>query len=438
MKDSKKLLLNTGIIFAGTIIGSFCSYLYNMLMGRMLGPEQYGQMTALLSMMLIVTIGGGAIGNVVTRYASDFYHRACFGALNKLFGKLTKYMFVLSACLLFIGIFFISFIGKFFSISNPVPIVIALVSMIFGYTVVVNRGILQGAQKFREVSISNVAEALLRLVAGYILVRIGFGIDGALIAIVFSGASIYLLTLYQARRVLSVSESKDKEDLVFSRKEIFNYSIPSFLNALFLAVIMNIDIIMINHFFPGPEAGLYSAVSTVGKIILFITAPISSVLFPMISERKTTGEKHYRLFFMGLAGTVVIGLLILGIYVMMPGKILLILYGRQYSEFFYLLPEVGLAFLFCSLVNLLANYYLAIKNYVFLWFFGLITLASLLVIYFYHPSILFIVRILITSFGLLFFLMMVYYLYTKKEQIIFFLKGEYGQDTETFNNNPGV
>lgn len=429
MQETKKLLSNTIVIFAGTVIGSFCSYVYNMLMGRMLGPEQYGQMTALLSMMLIVTIGGGAILTVVTRYASDFYHRVCFGALNKLFQKMTKYMVFLSLGLFIIGLLAVSFIGRFFSIDSSTTILIALATMFFGYTVVVNRGILQGAQKFGELSITNVAEPLLKLVAGYFLVRLGFGIDGALVAILVSGAAVYFLTFLQAKKVLSSVKSSDKEELVFSRKEIFNYSIPSFLSALFLAIIMSVDVIMVNHFFPGAQAGLYSAVSTVAKIILFITAPVSSVLFPMISERKTTGEKHYQLLFMGLSLTILVGLLILGVYTAAPAKILTLLYGRQYTEMFYLLPEIGLAFLFYSLVNLLANYYLAIKDYLFLWFFGFISIVSVLVIYLYHPSILFIVRALVTSFGLLFFLMMAYYLFTKKEQIILFFKGEYGQDT---------
>jgi O-antigen/teichoic acid export membrane protein len=69
VSTTKKLFKGSTIIFIGAIIGGLFSYLFNMLMGRMLGPVHYGELTALLSLSMIVTVAGGAITTVAMRYS---------------------------------------------------------------------------------------------------------------------------------------------------------------------------------------------------------------------------------------------------------------------------------------------------------------------------------------------------------------------------------
>jgi len=425
MTEIKKLLSNSLIVFAGTIIGSAFSYLFNMMMGRMLGPEHYGSMTALMSVITIVSVGGGAILTVVMKYSSDLYHEGYFDALKKLFSITTKYLLILSSVLFLILLILAKPITTFFAIDSTVPAIIAIFSVVFGYLIVINRGILQGLQKFMPLSITNALESLLKFIFGIALVKVGLSLNGALSAIVLATAIVYFVTYFLSRRELNVpSKDESARTFHFDKKEIFKYALPVFISTFFLVIAMNIDVIMVKHFFPAREAGLYSAVSTVGKIILFITAPIISVMFPMISERKIKGNKHFGVLFLSIVLTLLAGLAIVGIYVVMPSKVLSILYGSGFTDLYYLLPGVGFAFLCYSLVNLLSNYFLAIEDYVFLWIFGAVILLQLGVIWFWHPTIFATVMVVIVSFSLLFFLMMIYYLFTKKEQILSLLQGE--------------
>ena len=181
---------------------------------------------------------------------------------------------------------------------------------------------------------------------------------------------------------------------------------------------------MVKHYFSPADAGIYAAISTVGKIILYVTAPVVTVMFPMVSERTTKGDKHYSIFLFSLLFVLVGALLVLGLYVIAPAKVISLLYGQQYVNFFYLLPEIGVATLFYSLINLLVNYYLVIKKFIFIWFFILVLLGLVVTIVFWHPSILVVVRIFILAFSLLFAMMMGYYLFSKKEQIRSYLAGE--------------
>ena len=421
----RKLFSNSIIIFAGTIIGSFFSYLFNMLMGRYLGPTQYGEMTALMSFLMIISVAGNAILTITMRYSSQLYAENKFRALKRLLSFFTKYIYILSFAVILICLVLIKPIANYFSIENLIPILIAFSSLIFGLVVLANKGFLQGTQRFSAVSFIGAIEMALRLTLGIILVKVGFQVSGALAAVVLATAISYFITFWPINSLFKKAKiDKTETDFRFDKKEIVGYSWPTLITSVLLIVAMNIDIILVKHYFPAFDAGVYAAISTIAKIILYITAPVISVMFPMISEKTTKGGKHYLIFLLSLLMVAVGSFLILGVYIIAPAKIISILYGSSYISFFYLLPEIGMVFLLYSLINLVVNYYMVIKNFVFIWFFLIDLILMTVAIGIWHSSIIIVVRIMIASYSLLFASIMVYYLVSKKEQIKAYFSAE--------------
>jgi O-antigen/teichoic acid export membrane protein len=439
VSETRKLFSNSLIIFIGTIVGSAFSYLFNMLMGRMLGPEKYGAMSALLSLLMIVSVGGGAVTTLTSRYTSDLYHQQYYHALRRLFATMSRYILVLSLVLIVVGIVLAPAIAGFFSIESAVPVIIVLVSLLFGNLLAVNRGILQGMQSFAFLSASSVLEMLAKLLLGVGLVSAGYALNGAVGALVITGVIVYIATWYVVRRGIAHADGVERKDpFTFDKKEIIRYAVPTLISTFLIAITLNLDVIMVKHLFSATDAGLYAAVSTVAKIILYITAPIASVMFPMVAERQTKGDKHYKLLALSVKMTLLGGLVILGVYTVMPSKVLSLLYGAQYAGAYELLPLVGLSILFYSIVNLLALYYLSVKDYAFLWFFAFIAVVQVGWVYLWHPSLMIVVRIFISTFGLLCFLMIAYYIYSKREQVRLFLKGEYGDGSQAIDYHSGI
>lgn len=425
MNDTKKLFRSSFIIFVGTIVGSLFSYLFNMLMGRLLGPSLYGALTAILSLLAIIGVTGSAIITIAMRYSGELFHQHRTKALQRLFSFLTKNIFYAALILFFIGLILAKPIANFLAIDQIWPVIIALTSVIFSLLIAINRGFLQGTLNFKSVSVIAILEMALRLGLGVLLVVIGFKLFGAVIAIVLATAITYGVAFIPLKNILRKADGNKEEVFKFDRKEILAYSWPTLLTALTLAVALNLDIILVKHYFDPETAGLYAAVSTVAKIVLYITAPIVSVMFPMISQKTVKGDKHYRIFLMSLLLTMIGGLAILAVYVLAPSKILSILYGAKYTAFFQLLPEAGLFVLFYALSNLVINYYLVIKDFTFLIFYGLVLISQIILIILWHPSLLFIVQLLIASNGFLFIILISYYLWSKRKQVSQFLKGEY-------------
>ena len=316
-----------------------------------------------------------------------------------------------------IGVALSGVIAQFFHISNTVPVIITLSAIVVSFIYLVNRGVLQGTQKFIPLVSTGVVESVIKLAIGVLLVKLGFGLNGAVSALVLSLAAGYLVSIFFILPILNKKTKKKEEAFGFNRKEILSYSVPALLVAVILAALINLDIILVKHYFPAEDAGLYAAISTVAKIIFYMLAPIVSVMFPMISEQKTKGNKHYKIFLLSIFLTIMGGLIIMAVYTVAPGLVIKILYGNEYVLFFYLLPEVGLLMLFYTLVNLIANYYMAIKNFLFLWVGAVIMVSQVIVVALWHPDILTVVRVFVINQGLLFFIMLGYYLFTKKEQI---------------------
>jgi len=424
MTETRKLFSNSLIVIVGTLVASIFSYLFNMLMGRYLGPANYGEMTALMSLLMIISVAGGALLTVAMRYSSELFVGGKFLALKKLFAVLTRYVYFFSFVLIIILLALIKPIANYFSIDNLLPVAIAFSGLIFGMVTMVNKGLLQGVQKFSAVSLIGVLEMALRLGLGILLVKIGFAVSGALSAVILATAIGYAATFFPIRKIFKNShQDKVSKFHLFDKKEIGKYFGPAFLSSLLLIIALNLDVILVKHYFSPADAGMYSAVSAIGKIILYVTAPIISVMFPMISEKTVSGEKHYKLLFFSLMFVIVGALIVLAAYVIAPAKIIGLLYGSQYVSLFYLLPEIGLAILLYSLINLLTNYYLVVKDFRFLWFFLIAVAGLTLAISQFHSSLLLVVRLMILFFGLLFLSMMVYYLLSKRDQIKSTLRG---------------
>lgn len=425
MNDTKRLFSNTVIIFVGSTTASVFSYLFNMLMGRMLGPAQYGEMAAILSLLTIVAVGGGVIMTTTMFYSGEMYGLKNFAGIKKLARIFSKFVFMMSILFFLIGTILARPIANFFSIEHVVPVIIAFTSFIFGFAILVNKGILQGTQRFVAFSLIGILEMVLRVSLAVIFVKIGLALSGAIAAAVIATALAYLATYWPLSKLWHNIKAEDTTDFHFDRREVTAYTTPVLITTLLLAIILNLDVILVKHYFPTDQAGLYAAVSTVGKIILYLTAPIISVMFPMILEKKSRGQKHFKMLLFSLGLTVIGAVLILAVYSAVPDTVIKILYGSSFTKLSYLLPQLGIFILFYTLINLLANYYLAVKNFVFLVFMltGLILILTWTAID--HTSITRMIKVFTISDALIFAAMIGYYLYDKRRQLAQYLKGKY-------------
>jgi len=418
MNQTKKLLSSSLIVFVGTAFGSVFSYLFNMLMGRQLGPTLYGELTALMSFLAIISVAGGAILTIVMRYSGETYAMRHYAALKRLFLTFSKYVLAFALILFALSLAFIHPITEFLSIENILPVIVGLSSIILGFTILVNKGILQGTQKFTALTTLGIVEMGLRLALGLLFVRLGYQLTGAVGGIVLATAIAYVISFWPIKRLFKEKhQDQSHEEFTFDKKEILKYSLPATISTLMLAIALNSDVILVKHFFSGEQAGMYAAISTIAKIILYLTAPIISVMFPMISEHKAKGESHYKLFLSTLGLTFIGALLVLALYFIAPGFVIKTLYGSAYLPFSAYLPEVGAMVLFYTLINLICNYYLAVRKFTFIYYYAGVLILQIVAVFLFHNTLLEVIKIFIASQALLFVILFALYLYERRDRI---------------------
>ena len=426
MSDIRRLLSSSTIIFIGSILSGGFSYLFNLLSARLLGPEQFSQVTAILALFTVASVGSSAILIVAMRYLGELYYAERYRAMKQTYWSLMYQSLGLASLFFVIGSVFVIPLVKFFSIQAPLPVIVAFSSFFSTFAVVVSRGLLQGSQRFMAITLSTTTEMAVRVIALVILVRLGFGLVSALWAVVLGSCLSLVVTLRPVGKLMELSElDHSKEDFKLPQKELFAYFWQTFITSFFLNIFLSLDILLVKRYFVGDIAGRYAALAAVAKIIFFLTGPVVSVMFPMIAEKRTRGEKHYRTLGLSMAVTSVVALLVLGIYSLFPYWVIKLLYGQTYTTYANLLPGVGLFVVFYVLINLFVNYFIAIKDFAFLWLFVLAIAAQIFFASLHHATLSDIIQVLIFTLGGLFTLMVVRYIFLKRVQLQQVFAGTY-------------
>ena len=422
LKNSKKAISGGLWVMIGTTVASLFSYFFNIMVGRKLGPSAYADFTSLMSLLVILSVGSGTVLTITMAFTSRYYAEKNYHAIKDLFVYLLKFTGILVLILTGIGIIFVPQINQFLNISNSYATIITLFGIIFGIIIFINRGILQGMQQFKKIGWLNPLEMISRLLLGLALISLGANLIGALGAVVFSTLIIFVISLISIYRILhQKSRGIEKTKTIDFRKALNQYFWPTLISNTLLVIVINSDVIIVKHYFNADIAGAYAALSTIAKIIFYAASPIINVMFPMIAERTTKGEKHYRLLLFGFLATLFISLAINGIYAVFPGTIIEILFGSNYTAYFQLLPMVSIFIMLYTLANLLINYYMAIKNFKFLYVFAICFIFAGIAVYLNHSSLETIIKIYIASMSLLLTGLMGYYIFLKWQQIANYL-----------------
>lgn len=400
---NNRLVRGSFILFIGSLIVNISNYFFHFTMGRMLGPSDYGILASLLSVLYLVSVFSGTLSTVTAKFTSDFFSAGSFGKIHLLIKKLTQKFFWAGLAVFLIFLLAAKFIAQFLKIESASLIIIIGAFSLILFLISLNRGVIQGLQKFGHLAINLSIEALLKLVLAIIFVILGWRVFGPLTAVLSAGLFAYLISFTPLNFLFKKSfQPIDKKKLIL-------YSLPTLFIMLFLVSLYNADIILVKHFFSAREAGLYSALSILGKIVLFAPGAITQAMFPMAAYLRRRKKDPSKILKQTLILTSLIALVILISYFIFPKYLVMILFGGQYLEISSYLFFFGLIFFLFSLISIFISFFLAIHKLKFVYFLALIALAEVCLIIFFHQSILEIIYILFTVMAVLLAGLIIYY-----------------------------
>lgn len=400
-------------LFSGSAIMVFGSnsvnalnYLYHLIMGRLLGPANYGELAALLSIIGLIGIIPGAINLVVIKYISAAKTEE---RLVNLVSWLKKRLFKASLIFCVLIILVSPGISAFLHIEKISYLLLIAISFPFAISALLNRAILQGLLKFKEMILSVLMENTTKLVLSVFLVFIGFRVGGAMLALVMAA----IIGWYLTTRFLHYPIKKDV-DILPEIKSMSLYTVPVLLYTVATTSLYSSDLILVKHFFSSHDAGLYASLSTLGKIIFFGAGPIGSAMFPIVSQRQARGLGVKKIFLYSLVATLAVSVGILAVYLWFPDFAVNLLYGSAYLESAKLLIWFGIFMTLFTFSSLFINFNLSLGRVKVVILPLLAAIAQIIFIWTYHRSLFDIVLISISVTALLLVSLLIYSIYADK------------------------
>ena len=139
------------------------------------------------------------------------------------------------------------------------------------------------------------------------------------------------------------------------------------IGSLAIFIPTSADVVIVRHFFSPVDAGLYTAASILGRIVLFLPMAVSLVLFPKIVHHWALGNSTSGLLYRGLGLTALLSGAVSLVFILLPKFTLNVALGGDYDGAEDLVPlYAGAMFLF-SLAVVFLYYHLATGQTAYLY-----------------------------------------------------------------------
>lgn len=378
------------------------NYVYHFLVGRLLGPADYGILGAFFSIIYILFAPVNTIQTTLAKFTADFIVKNETGKVVHLHNRALKLMVYVSLAIFLIFFVFSPQIGKFLLIDNINYVRLFSTVFLIVFVTAVSRGFLQGLQKFKILSATLIIEGCIKLGLAISLIYLSFNLYGALTAISIALLVSFLFAFYSLKKILP------KETVQFDSKPIYTYALPVLITMTVITAMYTVDVILVKHFFEPITAGLYAAASLLGKIIFFASYSFSWVMFPKIAEAYSKSEPYMHIFRKSLVFVAILASVATLAYWLIPELIINMLFGEQYLSIVNLIAPFGLAMSLFSIAFVVANYYLSTNRIKFIYILFAFLIIEVAAIWFFHETLEQIVNILLVTMiclvGALFFI----------------------------------
>ncbi len=274
------VLTGSVVMLLGSVVVSAVNFGYNVIMARYLGPADFGQVSAIATMLMI----GSALAISFQLVCAKFVARNNTSwAKSVVYKSLLKRAWI-GGLIFAAALYFLRMpLAHLLKLPTGTLVILLAVAVAFSLPMGVKRGGLQGLCSFRKLSGNFILEASVKFLVAVGIIYMGFGVIGAVAAIAASVAAAYL---FMPVRFHGDSTSEDRSCIPAS----FHEGMQAIVFSVGQVIINNVDILLVKAFFDPKQAGLYAAVALVGRLLYFASWQIVSAMFP-ISAGEKPGEK---------------------------------------------------------------------------------------------------------------------------------------------------
>ncbi|MBV8642854.1 MAG: hypothetical protein JO225_02945 [Candidatus Eremiobacteraeota bacterium] len=376
------VLHHGAIVFGGVLVFNVCNFLFYMLVGRLASVEVYGEVTALAASMLLLAAPALVAQLIVARVAAELEARGDRAALRRLADAVTRWPLLAGVLVVLVAALARDPIARFLNLTDSGAIVTTAVATALLFTAYVQRGVLQGAHLFGDLSGSMALEATSRALLTVVLV-VPFAATGALGA---TALALLLTVLYHGWRFATRFGAR-RAPLALDTRTLVRVTAGVGVGQLTLTVLTFYDVPIIKHAFDAHAAGLYAAAALVGRAVIAASAFIPTIVLPKATARVAAGRSPLGLFFAAVGLTLAAVALATLAGMFFPRVIVTAISGRAFGDAAPLVLTYVLASGALALATVIASYNFGLHRYTFVVPATLAAAAEVVTLALWHPTL---------------------------------------------------
>lgn len=277
----------SAVFFVGSLFVAFLNYLYYPVLGRLLSREDFGDTQMLVSLFLQATIVLNVLGLVVVNIVVNQRDDRRASALIR---ELEKAALLFGAGAVVITAVLSGVLKDVFKFSGSLEFILLALVFFVSIPLLFRTAFLRGKQRFIPVSISGALAAFCKLIFSVGLVVIGAATNGAIGGILAAQFVAFAYTARQAwRRGYRPDRASRRINWAAIRPQL-RFAGFAALISLAIMVLFSIDAVLVKYLFSPEIAGAYAGISTVARIIYFLTTSIAIVLLSSLSDDTSPHE----------------------------------------------------------------------------------------------------------------------------------------------------
>lgn len=387
------------------------NYIYNLMLGRILGPAAFADAAILITLLLVISFLGMTFQVVTSKYTVLFEaeKRAAF---IKIITRVALFFGVLIGSLIVI---FNQKLQELFHTGTSQMFLIFGFGIPLYFLISINRGLYQGNNGLHKMAITYQTEMISRLVITILTVLLLPNIPTSIaVALGILISFVFGLLPFQTN-ILKISKSIQTE--IVNTKSVFTFFALTAFYELTQIIINNSDLLLVKHYFSNGEAGLYSSLALIGRVVYFVAWMFVMLLLPKVIQLKKEGKNTQPILmqyvlYIALLSTVIVA----GTY-LFPETIVLLMFGDDYIAIAPLLWKYALATSVFAIANIFAYYFLSIDKYFPVVVSAVLGLTQIALIVFFHNSLNQVVEMQIIAMFFLLVFQLCFFFYQNKKSV---------------------
>jgi O-antigen/teichoic acid export membrane protein len=268
------------LLFSSGFVGAM-NLLYNLGVAHWLGADSFGHASAVYTVLMLLSSVTLSFQLLCSKFVAKTDSIKEKVGIYRYFHR-RSWMFAIGISIVLA--YSSPVVSRYLNLPTRSYIYMLAAATLFYIPLGVRRGLMQGMYDFGRLAFNFALEVVVKLGGAMLLMALGYGVPGVIVAIVASVVVAYLFAMphrtltSDAQTVLPTAWGESIQASVFFIGQV---------------IINNLDIVLVKHFFSATEAGVYATLALVGRVVYMLSWSVVSGMFPF-SARAHSGEREGR------------------------------------------------------------------------------------------------------------------------------------------------